>query len=101
MIAQIQGVVHPSPGGAVFGRDVGPEQIQQRLRPADVLHQDHLTTHVAAERIRRFHFRAMRPTFDTSDFLVFGAPGDDTGHFKLWSTDNDGARAVEAEAWAS
>jgi hypothetical protein len=43
----------------------------------------------------------MRPTFDTSDFLVFGAPGDDTDHFKLWSTDNDGARAVEAEAWVS
>ena len=43
----------------------------------------------------------LRPTFDTSDFLVFGAPGDAADHVKLWSTDNDGARAVEAEAWVS
>jgi 3-methylfumaryl-CoA hydratase len=62
---------------------------------------DLLQTHVAPERIRRFHFKAMRPTFDTSDFLVFGAPGDGDDCFKLWSTDNDGARAVEAEAWVS
>jgi 3-methylfumaryl-CoA hydratase len=62
---------------------------------------DLLQTHVTSDRIRRFHFKATRPTFDTSDFLVFGAPGDGDDHFKLWSTDNDGARAVEAEAWVS
>jgi len=58
-----------------------------------------IQTHVPAERIERFQFRAMRPTFDTSDFSVCGAPGNDAGHFKLWSTDNRGAVAVEAEAW--
>jgi 3-methylfumaryl-CoA hydratase len=62
---------------------------------------DLLQTHVTSERVRRFHFKATRPTFDTSDFLVFGAPADGDDHFKLWSTDNDGARAVEAEAWVS
>lgn len=62
---------------------------------------DLLQTHVTSDRIRRFHFKATRPTFDTSDFLVFGAPADGDDHFKLWSTDNDGARAVEAEAWVS
>ena len=49
--------------------------------------------------IERFQFRATRPTFDTSDFAVCGAPAGDDGHFTLWSTDNQGARAVEAEAW--
>ncbi len=60
-----------------------------------------LQAQVAAERIEQFHFKAMRPTFDTSDFTVYGAPASDDGHFKLWSTDNQGARAVEAEAWVS
>jgi 3-methylfumaryl-CoA hydratase len=56
-------------------------------------------THVPAERIERFQFKATRPTFDTSDFSVFGTPTADDNHFKLWSTDNQGARAVEADAW--
>jgi 3-methylfumaryl-CoA hydratase len=55
-------------------------------------------TAVDAERIERFHFRAKRPTFDTSDFSVCGAPAGD-GHCSLWSTDNHGALAVDAEAW--
>jgi 3-methylfumaryl-CoA hydratase len=55
--------------------------------------------HVPADRIERFQFKAMRPTFDTSDFSVSGAPTSDDDHFTLWSTDNQGARAVEADAW--
>ena len=48
--------------------------------------------------IARFSFKALRPTFDTSDFAVCGAAAGD-GHYRLWSTDNQGERAVEAEAW--
>ncbi len=62
---------------------------------------DLLRTQVAARQVERFHFRAMRPTFDTSDFALYGAPGADANHFRLWSGDNAGARAVEAEAWLS
>jgi 3-methylfumaryl-CoA hydratase len=58
-----------------------------------------IQTRVAAERVERFQFRAMRPTFDTSDFNVFGGPGTGDSDFKLWSTDNSGARAVEADVW--
>jgi 3-methylfumaryl-CoA hydratase len=56
-------------------------------------------TQVSPERIARFHFKARRPTFDTSDFGVFGAPDDETGRLLLWSTTNDGARGVDAEVW--
>lgn len=58
-----------------------------------------MQTHVPADRIEQFQFKAIRPTFDTSDFSVCGAPTSDDGHFTLWSTDNQGARAVEADAW--
>lgn len=60
---------------------------------------DLMQTQVAAERIARFQFRALRPTFDTSDFAVRGAPAGDDGHVMLWSTDNQGRRAVDAEGW--
>jgi len=55
-------------------------------------------TQVGRDRIQRFHFRAKRPTFDTSDFSVCGAPAGD-GHCALWSTDNTGGLGVDAEAW--
>jgi len=56
-------------------------------------------TQVSSERIARFHFKARRPTFDTSDFGVFGARDDKTGHLILWSTTNDGVTGVDAEVW--
>lgn len=56
-------------------------------------------TQVSPDQISRFHFKARRPTFDTSDFGVFGAPADDAGHLILWSTDNRGATGVDAEVW--
>ncbi len=59
---------------------------------------DLMQTHVGRERIHRFQFRAKRPTFDTSDFAVYGVPLGD-GHCALWSTDNQGVRAVDAEGW--
>ena len=60
---------------------------------------DLMQMQLSADRIERFEFKAMRPTFDTSDFSVCAAP-DDGSQFALWSTDNRGARAVEARAWA-
>jgi 3-methylfumaryl-CoA hydratase len=60
---------------------------------------DLMQTQVAADRIVRFQFRALRPTFDTSAFEVCGAPASDDGHLNLWSTDNQGGRAVDAEGW--
>jgi 3-methylfumaryl-CoA hydratase len=58
-----------------------------------------IQAHVPADRIERFQFKAIRPTFDTSDFSVCGAPTSGDDHVTLWSTDNQGARAVEADAW--
>ncbi len=49
--------------------------------------------------LARFSFKALRPTFDISPFNVDGGPGDGPGHYRLWSTDNQGAMAMEAEAW--
>lgn len=60
---------------------------------------DLMQTQVPGVAIERFEFKAMRPTFDTSDFAVCGAASSEAGHFTLWSTDNQGARAVEARAW--
>jgi 3-methylfumaryl-CoA hydratase len=59
---------------------------------------DLMQTQVATERIERFQFKAMRPTFDTSDFAVCASPSEN-GRLALWSTDNDGAFAVAAEGW--
>ena len=59
---------------------------------------DLMQDHIARERIERFQFRAKRPTFDTSSFAVCGAPSGD-GHCTLWSNDNQGVRAVDAEGW--
>lgn len=50
--------------------------------------------------VKRFVFRAVRPTFDTGAFAVEGAPGEDPGRLRLWSTDDGGRVGVEAEAWA-
>lgn len=50
--------------------------------------------------LARFSFKVLRPTFDISPFNIDGGPGDGPGHYRLWSTDNQGAMAMEAEAWA-
>jgi 3-methylfumaryl-CoA hydratase len=60
---------------------------------------DLMQLQLPAERIERFEFKATRPTLDTSDFSVCGSPGPH-GEYALWSTDNRGAKAVEARAWA-
>ncbi len=47
-----------------------------------------------------FRFKALRSTLDISPFTVEGEPGESERHFRLWSTDNRGQIAVEAEAWS-
>ncbi|MFL5413104.1 MAG: MaoC family dehydratase N-terminal domain-containing protein [Myxococcales bacterium] len=45
-----------------------------------------------------FTFKALRPTFDISPFDLDGEPDPAGGPVRLWSTDNNGEVAVEAEA---
>ncbi len=49
--------------------------------------------------VHRFHFKAVRPTFDISPFSLRGSPADEPRHLRLWSTNNRDEVAVEAEAW--
>lgn len=60
---------------------------------------DLLRRELPSTALNRFHFKGVRPVFDTSPFTVEGGPGDSEGHFRLWSTDNLGQVGVEAEAW--
>ena len=56
----------------------------------------------APERfIRRFEFRAVRPTFDLNPFFVNGAPAADGQSVKLWANDHDGWLTMQGSAeWA-
>ena len=49
--------------------------------------------------LERFSFKALRPTYDTGPFSLRGEPGREDRHFRLWSTDNQGQMAMEADAW--
>jgi 3-methylfumaryl-CoA hydratase len=60
---------------------------------------DLLRRNLPGGEVERFAFRALRPTFDTSPFTVEGAPADEARRIRLWSTDNAGQVAMEAEAW--
>lgn len=52
-----------------------------------------------AATVERFRFRGVRPTVDVAPFTLEGAPGTSEGHLRLWSTDDRGQSAIEAEAW--
>jgi len=45
-----------------------------------------------------FTFKALRPTYDISPFAIEGEPDPGGGRVRLWSTDNAGEVAIEAEA---
>ena len=60
---------------------------------------EQLRRHLPDQTLARFNFKALRPTFDNSPFHVDGGPEGDRGHYKLWSSDNRGMKAMEAEAW--
>ena len=48
--------------------------------------------------VSEFSFRAIRPLFDTSAFVVCGRPSDDGLTVKLWAREPDGALSVDATA---
>ena len=48
--------------------------------------------------IASYRFRAVRPLFDTSPFVVCGAPQADGKTFRLWAKDHQGWLAMEATA---
>jgi 3-methylfumaryl-CoA hydratase len=60
---------------------------------------DLLCSVIRSTSIERFTFKALRPTFDTSDFSISAEPAMEQNRFELWSADNRGERAVEAYAW--
>ena len=47
--------------------------------------------------ITEFDLRAVSPVYDTMDFTVHGAPGDDAGTCKLWAMTGEGALAMTAD----
>ncbi|HET7825791.1 MAG TPA: MaoC family dehydratase N-terminal domain-containing protein, partial [Anaeromyxobacter sp.] len=47
--------------------------------------------------VERFRFKGLRPTTDVGPFTVNGGPGDSAAHVRLWSTDERGQAAMEAE----
>lgn len=49
-------------------------------------------------RVRRFEFRAMKPTFDIASFALHASPPAADGTVSLWSTNNVGAVAMQATA---
>jgi 3-methylfumaryl-CoA hydratase len=57
-----------------------------------------LHEHRPHERLARFEFRAMRPTFDTQPFFTGGAPRENAREIDLWARDPDGALAMKALA---
>ena len=49
--------------------------------------------------LERFSFKALRPTYDIAPFSLRGDAAGDDRHYRLWSTDNQGQTAMEADAW--
>jgi 3-methylfumaryl-CoA hydratase len=46
--------------------------------------------HQPAANIRKYEFRAVRPTFDVHPFSVHGVPADDGKSISLWAQDHEG-----------
>jgi 3-methylfumaryl-CoA hydratase len=51
---------------------------------------DLVQRHAPGRFVRRFEFRAVRPTFDPHPFFVNGAPAADGQSVQLWANDHDG-----------
>ncbi|HEX4683415.1 MAG TPA: MaoC family dehydratase N-terminal domain-containing protein [Gemmatimonadaceae bacterium] len=60
---------------------------------------DLLHSRRGAATVERFHFKAMRPSFDGQPLSLCGAPRDDRSLVDLWSLTADGDVGVEATAW--
>ena len=59
---------------------------------------DLLRRHAPDAVVRRFAFRAVRPTIDTHPFSVHGAPSADGSSVRLWSRDHAGWLTMDATA---
>lgn len=59
---------------------------------------DLLRDNVPDAELAQFAFRAVKPTFDTTPFLICGRPGDDLNTAQLWARHLDGTLAMEATA---
>ena len=51
--------------------------------------------------IDSFDLRAVAPVYDTMDFSVHGAPGDEPGRCELWAMTGEGALAMTADVNSS
>lgn len=59
---------------------------------------DGLRHQFPSAQVRRFEFRAIRPTFDIHPFSVCGAPTTDDKTFRLWARDHEGWLTMDATA---
>lgn len=59
---------------------------------------DLVRRHESHAAMRRFAFRALRPTFDLNPFFVNGEPSADGRQVKLWAHDHEGWLTMQAEA---
>lgn len=59
---------------------------------------DLLRENIPDSELAQFTFRAVKPTFDTTPFLICGRPGDEINTAQLWARHLDGALAMEATA---
>ncbi|HEX4325268.1 MAG TPA: MaoC family dehydratase N-terminal domain-containing protein [Burkholderiales bacterium] len=49
-------------------------------------------------KVKRFEFKAVRPTFDINPFSVHGQPSDDGKSVRLWGRDHEGWLTMDATA---
>jgi len=59
---------------------------------------DLLRRELREARVRRFEFRAVRPTFDLHPFSVLGQPAADGKSVHLWAQDHEGRLTMDATA---
>lgn len=59
---------------------------------------DLLRRQLPQARVRSFHFKAVRPTFDLHPFRVCGQPSADGRSVRLWAQDHEGWLTMQAEA---
>ena len=59
---------------------------------------DLLRRNMPTAQVRRFSFKAVRPTFDLNAFQVFGKVSDDGRTVELWAQDHDGWLTMQGTA---
>ncbi|MEO8390144.1 MaoC family dehydratase N-terminal domain-containing protein [Polaromonas sp.] len=59
---------------------------------------DLLRRHVPDATVRKFEFKAVRPTFDVNPFSIHGQPSADGKSVRLWGRDHEGWLTMDATA---